>query len=80
MENVLQCFEGGWEFQVFIIIGSSSEGHLQTLDKVLTKIGEAMLKFNRPLYKLLQNHTRWKWPDNQEDAFQLAKQAIGSCM
>ncbi len=29
-----------------------------------------------PLYKLLQNHTRWKWSDDQEQAFQLAKQAL----
>ena len=29
-----------------------------------------------PLYKLLQNHSRWKWTDNQEQAFQAAKQAL----
>ena len=29
-----------------------------------------------PLYNLLQNHSRWKWTDNQEQAFQAAKQAL----
>ena len=27
-----------------------------------------------PLYKLLQNHTKWMWSDSQEQAFQAAKQ------
>ncbi len=30
-----------------LVTGPSSEDHLQTLDKVLTKIGEAGLKLNR---------------------------------
>ena len=29
-----------------------------------------------PLYKLLQNHTKWMWSDSQEQAFQAAKQAL----
>ena len=143
MENLLQGINGVCVyFDDILVTGSSSEDHLQNLDKVLTKIDEAGLRLKRskcsfmmskieylghvidehgihptedkvkaiqeaprpknvselrsfigilnyygkflsnlssklaPLYKLLQNHSRWKWTDNQEQAFQAAKQAL----
>ena len=48
MENLLQCMNGVCVyFDDILVTSSSSEGHLQNLDKVLTKIDEAGLRRNR---------------------------------
>ena len=48
MENLLQDMNGVCVyFDDILVTGSSSEGHLQNLDKVLTKIDEAGLRRNR---------------------------------
>ena len=48
MENLLQGMNGVCVyFDDILVMGSSSEYHLQNLDKVLTKIDEAGLRLNR---------------------------------
>ncbi len=47
MENSLQGIKVYVYIDDILATKSSSEDHLQTLDKVLTKIGEAWLKLNR---------------------------------
>ena len=48
MENLLQGMNGVCVyFDDILVTGSSSEYHLQNLDKVLTKIDEAGLRLNR---------------------------------
>ncbi len=52
---------------------------LRSFIGILTYYGKFLSNLSSklaPLYKLLQNHTKWKWPDNQERAFRFAKQAL----